>query len=211
VLHGDARADGDGWAPYQNFMIGTRTPGLAGLWSTLDEDARRVSLRHDRLGSFAFSPDDPDEARQFFAWLAPLLPEDRAQPARIVVAGTRGMTDSDCPSVSIMNASSHRAVAEGHGRPLEPERWRGNIWLDGFAPWEEFDWIGKRVRIGDAVIEIRERIRRCLHTAANPVTGTRDVDTLGTLERGWGHTDFGVYGEVIAPGRVAVGDGAGRA
>ncbi len=206
VQHDNSTGPTTGWSSYQNFMIGTRTPGLAGLWADLDEGAGLVHLRHDRLGSFSLSPDDTAEAQAFFVWLAPILPENRAQPRRIVRAGTRGMTDTDFPSVSVMNASSHRAVSQRLGRSLEPERWRGNIWFDGMGPWEEFDWIGRHVRIGAAVLAVHERIERCLHTAANPRTGERDADTLGTLEAGWGHRDFGVYAEVVEGGPVAPGD-----
>ena len=207
VQHDQSKHDGeDGWISYQNFMIGTRTPGLAGLWAQLDEANRKVSLRHKKLGEFAFQPDDYLESSQFLAWIAPLIPENRAQPRRVMKAGTRGMTDTDYASVSIMNESSHRAVSQKLGRPLEVERWRGNIWLDGLAPWEEFDWIGKKIRIGGAVFAVHERIERCMHTTANPNTGERDADTLGALKDGWDHQDFGVYTEVLEGGDIALGD-----
>ena len=74
------------------------------------------------------------------------------------------------------------------------------------APWEEFDWIGHTVRIGGAVLRIEEATGRCLATAANPETGRRDTDTLGVLEAGWGHTEFGVYGVVVEGGPVSRGD-----
>ena len=206
VQHDQSKHDGEGWAECMNFMIGTRTPGLAGLWATLDEGKREITLRHEKLGELQFRPDDYLEASQFLAWIAPLIPENRAQPRRVVSAGSRGMTDSDYPSVSIMNESSHRAVAQKLGRSLESERWRGNIWFDGLGPWEEFDWVGKTVRVGTAVLKVHERIERCLHTAANPKSGQRDVDTLGALQDGWGHNDFGVYAEVIEAGDIALGD-----
>jgi len=41
---------------------------------------------------------------------------------------------------------------------------------------------------------------------ANPETGRRDADTLGALENGWGHTDFGVYAEVTQTGMIRPGD-----
>ncbi len=206
VQHDQSNHDGEGWAECMNFMIGTRTPGLAGLWAQLDESTKQITLRHDTLGELTFRPDDYLEASQFLAWVAPVIPENRAQPRRVVSAGTRGMTDSDFPSVSIMNESSHRAVSQKLGRPLEAERWRGNIWFDGLAPWEEFDWIGKTLRIGGAVLKVHERIERCMHTTANPKTGKRDADTLGALQDGWDHQDFGVYAEVIQGGPVALGD-----
>ncbi|PJN96536.1 molybdenum cofactor biosysynthesis protein, partial [Amaricoccus sp. HAR-UPW-R2A-40] len=42
--------------------------------------------------------------------------------------------------------------------------------------------------------------------AANPDTGVIDADTLGALRAGWGAQEFGVYAEVIAGGRVTLGD-----
>lgn len=205
VQHDQSKHDGEGWAECMNFMIGTRTPGLAGLWARLDENTRRITLTHTKLGEMTFRPDDYLEASQFLAWIAPLIPEDRAQPRRIVSAGPRGLTDSDFPSVSIMNESSHRAVSQKLGRPIEVERWRGNIWFDGLAPWEEFDWIGKTVRVGETLLKVQDRIERCLHTAANPKTGVRDADTLSALREGWDHQDFGVYAEVIEGGEIALG------
>ena len=86
------------------------------------------------------------------------------------------------------------------GKPLSNDRWRGNIWLDGPAAWDEFDWIGRTLRIGTAELEVRERITRCMATTANPDTGQRDADTLGALQSGWNHRDFGVYGVVTQGG-----------
>ena len=207
VQHDQSKQDAtEGWMSFQNFLIGARTPSLAGLWAQLDEAERKVSLRHAKLGEFSFHPDDYLEASQFLAWIAPLVPENRAQPRRLITAGTRGMTDTDYASVSIMNESSHRAVAQKLGRPLEMERWRGNIWLDGLAPWEEFDWIGKEIQIGDAVFEVSERIERCMHPTANPTSGQRDADLLGVLQDGWDHQDFGIYAKVVKGGDVSLED-----
>ena len=91
------------------------------------------------------------------------------------------------------------------GHPLSIHRWRGNIWFDNVAAWEEFDWMGQHVQLGAAVFHIRERTDRCLATTANPETGLRDTDTLGALKQ-WGHVDFSVRAEVIRGGAVSVGD-----
>ena len=85
-------------------------------------------------------------------------------------------------------------------------RFRGNIWVDGLAPWEEHDLVGKKFRIGGAVFEGVEPIVRCLATNANPDTGVRDADTLKALNSGWGHQDFGLYARVLEPGTITVDD-----
>ena len=210
VSHEDSKfkPDDPKWVMCRNFMIGVATPGLAGLWAKLDEDTATVTLTHADLGNFSFAPDDPDQTAGFIDWVTPLCPTDKRQPKAIAKALGRGMTDSPYPSVSIMTKASHTAVETQIGSALEPERWRGNIWLDGPDAWDEHDWTGHDIRIGGATLSVREPIRRCMATAANPHTGIRDQDTLGALRDGWDHQHFGVYAEVISGGQINIGDTA---
>lgn len=210
VTHDESGFDAanPGWAACQNFMLGSRTPGLAGCWARLDEATATVTLTHADLGELTFAPDDRSDQDRFLAWIAPLCPDTRARPAAIVQVPGRGMTDTAYPSVSLMNHASHRAVADRLNQPIGHERWRGNIWLDGLDPWVESGWIGQQIQIGSAVLTVREPVKRCLHTAANPTTGLRDADTLGALQDGWGHKHFGVYTEVVQGGIVRLGDTA---
>lgn len=194
------------WVMCRNFMIGALTPELAGLSAKLDPDTATVTLRHPTAGDLTVRPDAPEDVAQLISYLSKLCPADGPRPAGIAKVPDRGITDTDYPTVSIMNAASHRTVSGRMGRTLESERWRGNIWLEGPAPWEEFEWIGKRLRIGSAVVEISEPIRRCKHTMSNPRTGKRDADTLGVLNECFGHQNFGVYATVVESGRVAMGD-----
>ena len=53
-----------------------------------------------------------------------------------------------------------------------------------------------------------ERTGRCRATDANPESGERDVEMLDLLKRTVGHTDVGVYAQVIRGGHVSLGDGA---
>lgn len=204
VAHEAARLK-SGWNECVNFARGSKAPGLMAINSRLDEHAGRVVLSHPDQPDFAFSPDDGGDLAGFLDWVRPLSPADRAQPAQIVTAG-RGMTDTDYPSVSIFSLASNRDLADRMGVSLSPYRWRGNFWIEGVAPWAEFGWVGKRLRIGSAVVAVEERIVRCKATTANPATGVIDADTLGALKAEFGHQDFGVYAKVIEGGLVAVDD-----
>ncbi len=203
VAHDAAKTDGTAWAPCVNFSIGTKLPGLTAINATLDEATETVTLTHPDLPDLTFRPDDAPQA--LIDWTKPLMAPNRAQSVRIVRVPGRGMTDTDYPSVSLGNLASHRVVEQRIGRPLSPKRWRANIWLDGLAPWEEFDLVGKTIRIGTAEIAIREPVVRCLATAANPDTGKRDADTLSVLNE---NREFCVYGEVVTSGDIAIGDTA---
>ncbi len=204
VTHEGTRLEGAGWAHCSNFTRAAKTPSLMAITATFDEASETVSLAHPRLGPISFRPDD--ESERFLAWIAPIMPADRPAPTGIVRLGRQGLTDTPYPSVSILNHASRRAFGQKAGRDLSMHRFRGNIWLDGLAPWEEFDWVGRRIRIGGAVLRIEEPTGRCLATAVDPETGRRDTDTLGVLETGWGHTQFGVYGIVEEAGEVRRGD-----
>ena len=178
--------------------------GLMAIEAKLDEATRTVALSHPDRPDVTIQPDENPAA--FLEWVHPLMPNDRAASAQILAAPDRGMTDTDFPSISLINLSSHRAVAQKIGRDISPKRWRGNFWIEGLAPWEEFEWIGREMRIGSARVVLRDRIVRCMATTASPSTGKRDVDTLAALDAGWGHQDFGVYAEVTQSGTVVQGD-----
>lgn len=208
VTHAQTKfnANSPEWVSCRNFAIGSINPALAGTWATFDEASGQITLRHTALGTLTFAPDDPEDQALFVAWINQL---DLRTPATgIVRLPGRGFTDDSEPTVTIMNNASHTAVEDFHGAPLETERWRGNIWLDGLAPWAEFDLIGQDIQIGDAIIRPHKRTERCKHTTANPQTGERDTDTLAALNNGFGHQDFGIAGVVIQSGKIALGDTA---
>lgn len=206
VAHEASLADGSNWVPCVNFSRGAKVPGLLAIKARLDEASGRVTLSHPARAPLVFDPETEEAA--LLEWVAPLMPEHRARSARIIRVDGRGMTDTNYASVSLCNLASNRAVGTQLGQDISPLRWRGNIWLNGLAPFEEFDWIGQKIRIGTVELEVRERITRCMATTANPETGESDADTLGALRAGWGHQEFGVYAVVTKNGRVQLGDAA---
>jgi uncharacterized protein YcbX len=115
------------------------------------------------------------------------------------------MTDSDFPSASVLSLSSLDALSRAAGHAMDPRRFRGNLWIGGLEPWEEFDLIGRTLRVGEAELEVVDRIERCRATEADPDTGERDTNTLALLRDQWGHRDFGVIARVVRPGRIALG------
>lgn len=194
-----------GWNPCMNFNRGAKNIALQAIGAALDEATGVVTLTHPALAPLSVNPDTPEGQAALLAWLAPLQEAGRAAPARVVKAG-RGMTDSAFASVSVLNLSSLRALSQRAGLDLGMDRWRGNLWLDGLTPWEEFDLIGRELVIGQARLRVVERIGRCRATMVDCATGKIDVNTLDLLEAGYGHTDFGVYAEVVAGGTIATGN-----
>ncbi|MBL3705646.1 MOSC domain-containing protein [Sulfitobacter sp. BDSS02] len=203
VAHENSKADNTAWARPQSFSIVSRNPALMAISAQLDDANNKVTLFHPELSDLNFDPDT--EAQAFLDWVAPLVPEGRAAPARIVRVPGRGMTDTKLASVTLCNMASHREVEKQVGHELSILRWRGNIWFDGIDAWEELAWVDRDVRIGEAVLRVHERTERCPSTKSNPDTGKHDVDTLAALNA-FGHQDFSVRAEVITPGTIRPGD-----
>jgi uncharacterized protein YcbX len=115
---------------------------------------------------------------------------------------------SDIPEkrVSIINLASVRDLERVVRRPVDPLRFRANIYIDGAAPWEEFNWVGSTISIADVGLEVEARIGRCAATNVDPETGERDLSIPRTLQAGFGHGDMGVYAAVVTGGVIAKGD-----
>lgn len=204
VAHDAAKLPDSGWAPCQNFSRGAKAPGLMAITARVEETTARVSLSHPHLGEIDIDPDT--EGPKLIEWAGKLIPEGRAQSARVVRAETQAWTDTPFPSISLASLASLDALSERLGRPLDPRRFRINVWIDGALPFAEFDWVGHEIEVGSARFRVEEPITRCLATTANPDTGERDADTLGALEAGWGHRDLGVYLTALTSGVIATGD-----
>lgn len=195
---------GPGWNPCMNFTRGAKAPALMAVTARLDEPSRQVTLAHPTAGEITVAPDKPTDQARLVAWAEPLIPAARARPAAVVRGGV-AMTDSDFPSVSVLSLASLADLSARMGMDLSIHRWRANLWLEGAAPWAEWGWIGQRFRLGDAVLEVVERITRCTATTVDPETGVVVGNTLAALETGYGHQDFGVYARVIEGGEIALG------
>jgi uncharacterized protein YcbX len=117
-------------------------------------------------------------------------------------------------AVSLVSDASVDELARRAGVDrVDARRFRMLIGLAGCDPHEEDEWIGRDVLIGDAVVRVREQVARCAITTQDPDSGRRDLDTLRVIKeyrgvRGSKSLDFGVYGEVLEPGRIRVGDAA---
>jgi uncharacterized protein len=195
----------EGWNRCVNFARGAKAPALMAITSSFDEVSGVVTLQHPEQGEISFRPDDPADLPRFLDWVRPLNPPERAQPVAIVSAG-RGMTDDPAESLSILSMASLQDLAAKMGQSLSVDRWRGNLWLEGGTPWEEFNWIGKRLAIGGALFEVTQRITRCSATTVDPKTGRVDAPTLQALQENYGHQDFGIYAVVVEGGPIEVGD-----
>ena len=100
--------------------------------------------------------------------------------------------------MSIINLASVAAVENATGVPVNPLRFRGNLYVAGWPAWHEFDLVGHTLSVGKtARLKLVKRIQRCAATDVDPDTGIRDLSIPRTLLENFDHTDCGVYAEVV--------------
>jgi uncharacterized protein YcbX len=116
-------------------------------------------------------------------------------------------------AATLLGTASLRAMARILGvDEVDGRRFRMNFGIDGLLEHEEDEWLGRRVRLGEAVVIPVGNVGRCAVTTQNPDTGAPDLDTLKALAAYRPGTDateplpFGVHASVVHAGRVQLGD-----
>jgi len=141
-------------------------------------------------------------------------------PAEIMEIGGGGPpgTFVDFAPVHLLTTSTLDRIAElSPYRSAHPERYRPNIVVRTAPPgFTENDWLGRTLRIGDElVLGVIARTPRCAVPTLAHGGLPRDAEALRVLAR---HNRVrpvqvndpepcaGVYADVLAPGRIRVGD-----
>jgi uncharacterized protein YcbX len=121
-------------------------------------------------------------------------------------AAQHRFTDSRSGYVSIINLASVRDLEVRLGAPVDPLRFRGNVYVEGWPAWDEMDWTGRVLTLGGAVLEVIKPIVRCAATHVDLDTGLRDLDLVKGLFDAYGHQYCGVYAKIVQGGTLAIGD-----
>jgi MOSC domain-containing protein len=117
-------------------------------------------------------------------------------------------------AVSLISRASLARLAEVGGvESLDSRRFRMMIEIDGVSAHAEDRWVDNgAVRVGGAVVAFSGHVGRCLITSRDPDSGVVDLptlDLLGSYRDAIESTEplpFGVWGRVVEPGTVRVGD-----
>ncbi len=195
------------WMPRTGFLTLLAHEKLAALKTRFDAETGILAI--ERKGKPVAKGDITTTVgramiEEFFA--AYMGEAARGRPKLVEAAEGDVLSDYSSAVVSIINLGSVKDLERVTGAAIDPIRFRANVYLDGLEPWAEFDWVGKDIRLGGAGLSVTQRIDRCGATNVDPETGERDLNLPKDLQRGFGHTDMGIYAAVTAAGDLAPGD-----
>jgi len=193
--------------PKQRFLMLMRNERLAALRTEFDEATHTLTIRWQGADAARGDLRTPQGRAAIESFFARYCADELRGPPRILHGAGHSFSDVAKKVVSIINLASVASVEEAVGLPVNPVRFRGNLYVSGWPAWREFDFLDQTVSIGKtARVKIVKRIQRCAATDVDPETGIRDLTIPRTLLDNFDHTDCGVYAEVIAPGEIVSGD-----
>ena len=201
------------WLPKTSFLMLMRDETLAQLRTHFDERSGYFTIERDGQMLLKAQITDPSQWESISEFFAEFLSDSVTGTPRVVEAP--GHTFSDAKQkpnsttykyVSMVNLASIRALEQVVQVPVDPIRFRANLYIDGLPAWTEFDWVGSEIVVGRARLRIVSRIIRCAATTVNPTTAERDLNVPTTLQQSFGHGHMGIYGEVVGSGEIVTGD-----
>ena len=193
------------WGKKGLFVMLMLEEALARLRTTLDVETRKLTITQGNRQLIVADLDDEAARAKVEEIVWQLVPALRSAPT-LVRSRDGHFMDKPDNVISLINLATVRSLEAQWGIKIDPLRFRANLYVDGANPWEEFDWVGSDIRIGDALFRVDRRNGRCGATNVDPETGRRDLDIPGSLRAAFGHKELGIYLIAREGGRVSVGD-----
>jgi MOSC domain-containing protein len=201
------------WLSKRHFVMLMRDEKLARLKTSFDPASGELRIEEGGRVAVQGRLDEPEGGRRICDFLGDFLGPSVERPLRVVAAPGHAFADSRKKPgatadqyVSLINRASIAALAAAVGAPVDPIRFRANIYFDGVPAWDELGWLDRVILLGTARLRVIAAITRCAATEVNPATAVRDLDIPGALQRHFGHNLMGVYAEVVEGGDIATGD-----
>jgi uncharacterized protein YcbX len=195
------------YVPKLHYLMLMRNERLARLQSRYDDAIRTLVVDSEGREAARGDLGTPAGRARIEEFFAAFCADELRGPPKLLHAPGHSFSDVARKVVSIINLTSVAAVETAAGAPVDPLRFRGNLYVTGWPAWREFDLLGKEIAIGKtARLKIVKRIVRCAATNVDLATGIRDLAIPDTLLRTFGHADCGVYGEVVTAGEIATGN-----
>ena len=193
--------------PKQRFLMLMRNERLAALRTDYHEPNHTLTIHSEGRQAARGDLRTKDGRLAIEAFFRRFMPKELRGPPKVLSGAGHSFSDVAKKVLSIINLASVAAVENAAGAPVNPLRFRGNLYVSGWPAWHEFNLLGRVVTIGEsAQLKVVKRIQRCAATDVDPDTGIRDLNIPRTLMDNFDHTDCGVYAEVTAAGDIAIGD-----
>lgn len=198
-------------APKTQFLMLAKYEKLARLRTSFLEASKELEVSVEGTSHRYGLANEADRER-LATFLQSFLGVPLPGTPRVVSAPGHQFTDVSVHSVALMrsisliNLDTVADLGKHLGKTLDPLRFRANLYFEGTPAWSEMEWVGRHLTIGEVMLKVVRRTKRCAATSVDPVTGSRDTNLPLSLREYADHGDLGVYVEVVRGGQIKPGD-----
>lgn len=196
-----------------NFLALVKEEKLAKLFTLFNPKSKQLTIKIDNnvvVDEILNNKENINKVEVFFQEYLEMSKDEKPNLVRGIKTNATNLAHSfsDIPdkAVSIINLNTIMELQKKIGKKISPLRFRANILIDGFNAWEEFNWVDKKINIGDAVLKVFKRTQRCAATNVNPDNAQRDINIPHEINSYYGHLDLGIYAKVTQGGLISVLD-----
>ena len=165
------------WLPKAYFLMLMRNERLAALQTHYDDDTSVLTICHDGRDAVQGNLETEQGRAAIERYLSDYCASELKGSPKVLSAPPHSFSDVAKKVVSIINLSSVLAIEDLLGRPVDPLRFRANLYVRRWPAWSEFDLLDKAIAIGGARLRIMRRIVRCAAINVDPVTAQRSRDS----------------------------------
>lgn len=195
-----------GFLPKTRFLMLMKNERLARLRTRYDDATGVLTITARGHGVARGDLATAEGRAAIEAFFSDYCRDELKGPPRLLECPGHSFSDVARKVVSIINLASVEDLARVVGGPVDPLRFRGNLYVAGWPAWCEFDLVDRDIVVGGARLKVVKRIVRCPATNVDPATGVRDLTIPDALKTAFGHMDCGVYADVVDGATIAVGD-----
>jgi uncharacterized protein YcbX len=180
---------------------------LAEYSCRFDDVKPRLELLHHGATCLSIDPAQPIDCQRFEDFFFTLLGSKLRGKPRLMTMKHQAYSDQSTALISIASNASIDAFADATNTKPDSRRFRVNIIIDGDTPFAEETLIGTTLRCGDALLLVKEPVGRCAAINVDPATAKRNSeDYVRFMKAHFGHSNLGIFAEVINGGIISVGD-----
>ena len=192
------------WQKKALFLQQMKLEALAALDCRFE--GTRLDIHQNGREVLSADMDSAEGRRQIDGFFADFLGDRIPGAPQLMRVSEGSYADTQAALISLGGTASVARFAEITGTAPDVRRFRLNIMLETDTPYAEAALVGHRVKLGGAVLQIVAPVGRCAAIDVDPATAIRGPHCLPVMEERLGHTDLGIFAEIIAPGTVRTGD-----
>ena len=198
---GDSQTNNYLWLPKINYLSLMHLPFLANINISLNNRTNDITIKLPDKKKITLQSLDTKKVEEI---IAEFLAENNFHKKISFLNPNHpdiSFHDTKDGGISLHSLSSENEI-NSNLRDIDGLRFRSNLVINSLEPFEELNWVGKKISISNMIFKVSKTITRCSAINCNPKKGVYDKNILKILPKlnGVIKPSFGIKLNLISKG-----------